>query len=390
MAQRGHEVHVLAPFHRDVRRSSVERGVRLHFFRYSPLRALNVWGYAESLRADVGLRLAAVGALPLALSATVGALAGLLARHATRGRPFDLVHAHWLVPNAVPAALIARAARLPLVISLHGSDVYIAERYAGLTPLAGLTLRGAGAVTACSNDLYTRALRLGARAGRSRVVHYGVDPQAFRPDPQAARQARQHFGIAEATPLIVGVGRLVYKKGFGYLLEAMPAILRRHPQAVLVLAGNGDLRPKLEQQARALGLGTHVRLLGNVERARMPGLLGAADVFVVPSVRDDHGNVDGLPNVLLEGMAMARPIVASRLVGIPEAIDHGTHGLLVHERDAPGLADAIGLLLDDRDYAQRLGTAARGRIEHELNWHAAAQQFEQMYQLALLQHTNKI
>jgi len=100
-------------------------------------------------------------------------------------------------------------------------------------------------------------------------------------------------------------------------------------------------------------------------------------------VRDQYGNVDGLPNVLLEGMAMARPLVASCVAGIPEAVEHGVHGLLVPERDAGALARAVGHLLDDRAYAERLGQAARERIERELNWDSVALHFEEVYRRAL-------
>jgi glycosyltransferase involved in cell wall biosynthesis len=383
LARRGHEIHVLAPFHREVRRQPIERGVRLHFFRYSPLRELNVWGYAESLRADVGLRARTLVALPLAVGAMLWSFRRLLAQARAQGRPFDLVHAHWLIPNGTPAALAAAAARLPLVVSMHGSDVYMAERYGWLTPLAGATLAAAGSLTACSGDLYTRALRLGAPPERSRVVHYGVDPEAFRADEAAGARARAELGLGPEVPLILGLGRLVYKKGFGYLIEALPGVLARHPEARLVLAGYGDLRGELERRAAALGLGERVLFPGGVNREALPGLFSAADVFVVPSVRDDHGNVDGLPNVLLEGMAMRRPLVASRVAGIPEAIEHGVHGLLVPERDPAALAQAIALLLEDRAYARRLGEAARARIERELNWENVALQFEQVYLQAL-------
>src|SRR6185312_14191575 len=121
LVRRGHTVHVVAPFHRDVQRAPVERGVHLHFFRYSPWRALNVWGYAEALRADVGLRGRALLAAPLALSAGVLALLRVtndqqpttndqspMNGFASGRSTFDVIHAHWVLPNGPPAALAAR------------------------------------------------------------------------------------------------------------------------------------------------------------------------------------------------------------------------------------------------------------------------------------------
>lgn len=379
LAQRGHTVHVLAPFHRDVRRAPVERGVHLHFFRYSPLRALNVWGYAESLQADVGLRGAVFAAAPLALAAGTAALWRL-----TR-QPFDLIHAHWVIPNGPPAALVARLRGLPLVVSMHGSDVYLAERAAPIALAAALTYRAAGGSTACSGDLRQRALRLGAPAERAEVIPYGVDASQFTPDPAAGPALRADLGLPVDTPLVLTMSRLVYKKGLTYLLEAWPQVLAAHPRAVLVIAGYGDLRDELERRAAELGVAASVRFPGQLERAQAARAINGADVYVVPSIRDQRGNVDGLPNALLEGMAAARPIVASRVAGIPDVIDDGVHGLLTAERDPHAIAAAVSRLLADRALAERLGAAARRRVTEELTWDIAAQRFEQVYARALAQ-----
>ena len=403
LVRRGHTVHVVAPFHRDVRRAPVERGVHLHFFRYSPIERLNVWGYAESLHADISVKGRTLLAAPLAVAASVRALLRVTsAKHRTQSAEqdqqhsvlvsspraalhstFDLIHAHWVLPNAVPAALVARLRGLPLVISLHGSDIFLAEQAAPLSFTAGAAMRSAAMITACSGDLRKRAVRLGAVPQNVEVIPYGVDPHAFRPDSGAATQVRAELGLPADAPLILTVSRLVYKKGLTYLLEALPAILAQHPCAVLVMAGYGDLRDELEQRADELGVAAHVHFPGQLERERTARFISAADVYVVPSVRDQRGNVDGLPNALLEGMGEARPIVASCVAGIPEVITNGEHGLLVPERDPAALAAAVSRLLSDRALAQRLGAAARHRITTELTWDQTAARFEAVYQRAV-------
>lgn len=413
LAQRLHEVHVVAPYHPELRRASVERGVNLHFYRYSPSAALNVWGYAASLHADVGLRWRALAAAPLALGASALALLRLTAddrqttaddRPSNNGRgssaassavgrrsslrpaparPFDVVHAHWVLPNGPPAALAAGLRGLPLVISLHGSDVFLAERNPAFALMAAAALRAAAAVTACSSELADRALRLGAPADRLTVIPYGVDPGAFHPDSGAGAAVRAELGLLPDTPLIVSIGRLVYKKGLTYLLDAFPSVLALHPRAVLVIAGYGDLRDALVRQARELGVDRHVRFPGQLARERAARYIAAADVFVVPSIRDQKGNIDGLPNTLLEGMAAARPVVASRVAGIPDVIADGCHGLLVPERDSSAIAAGTARLLADRALAERLGAAARERIVRDLTWEMTSARFEQVYRRAL-------
>lgn len=374
LVRRGHTVHVVAPFHRDVQREPIERGVHLHFFRYSPTDSLNVWGYAESLKADVGLRGRVLAAAPLALSATLFALLRTTC---------DLLHAHWVLPNAVPAAIVAQKRRLPLVVSLHGSDVYMAERALPLTLAAASVFRCAAGVTACSSDLRERALRLGARIDSTQVIPYGVDIQSFRPDPLAGSLVRDELGLPPDTPLILAIGRLVYKKGFTYLLEAFAQVCQHHPQAVLVIVGYGDLREELERRAYELGIDGGVRFTGQLEREQASRYISAANIYVVPSIRDQGGNVDGLPNTLLEGMAAGRPIIASRIAGIPDVIVDGKQGLLVPERDATALASGIRRLLDDPMFAQRLGQAARQRVLEELTWDQTAARVEQVYERAM-------
>jgi glycosyltransferase involved in cell wall biosynthesis len=381
LARRGHTVHVVLPSHPDLRRSPIDHGVHLHPFRYAPHPALSVWGYAGALNADVGLKGAALAAAPFALAAS---LWGLL-RRAPRA---DIIHAHWVLPNGLPALAAARIRRLPLVVSLHGSDVYMAEKPA-FTGAARAIFHAAGAISACSGDLRDRAIRLGADPARTETVPYGVDPGAFRPDPDAALGVRRELELAPDAPLVVSVSRLVYKKGLTFLLDAMPELLRRHPGATLVLGGYGDLRDDLERRAQALGVQARVRFPGQLSRDRAAAYIGAADVHVVPSIRDQGGNLDGLPNVLLEGMSAARPIVASAIAGIPDVITSGVHGLLVPEQSAPALAEAIAALLDDRGLARRLGDAARRRVIDELTWDAATARFERLYERALAQRDRR-
>ncbi|PDW01688.1 glycosyltransferase family 4 protein [Candidatus Viridilinea mediisalina] len=372
VAARGHAVTLLLPYHPELQRATVERAVRLRVYRYAPHRALNVWGYAQSLFSDTQVKFRTLVAAPFALGAATQALMAELEQARRAGHAYDLVHAHWVLPNGPPAALPAALFGLPLVVSLHGSDIYLAERHWALALVAALTLRAADAVTACSGDLRARALALGARPATSHVIPYGVDVGQFRPDPHARAAVRNELGLPAAAPVVLGLGRLVAKKGFGVLLEAWPTVLRTCPDATLVLVGYGDLRASLEAQAAALGISGRVRFTGQLERTRTAAYLAAADVFALPIVRD---GVDGLPNTLLEAMGAGRAIVASRVAGVPDVLDDGCHGLIVPERNPERLATALVRLLTDHDLATRLGHAARVRVEQELTWQQTARRY---------------
>jgi glycosyltransferase involved in cell wall biosynthesis len=372
VAARGHEVHVVAPWHPLVTRAPEEQGVRFHFYRYAPLRSLNVFGYAAAMRADVRLRGAAYLAAPLALVAGWRA-----ARAVVRRSGATVMHGHWVIPGGVTAAL-ARPS-LPLVVSLHGSDVYVAETLAPARAAARRVFARAGFVTACSDDLARRAVALGADPSRLEVVPYGVDTARFRPDPDARAAVRRELGVAGEETLAVAAGRLVKKKGFEYLIDAIADT----PGIRLALAGDGTLAGELRERADARGVAGRVMWLGNRSQDEVARLLMAGDVAVVPSVRDDSGNVDGLPNVVLEALASGTPLVATPAGGIGAVVAHGRTGLLVPERDAGALAAALERLREDPALGRAIGAAARRVMEERFGWAGVAGRLEHAYDRAL-------
>ena len=375
VAARGHEVHIVAPWHPRVTRGKVEDGVFFHFFKYAPIAGLNVFGYAAGLRADEKLKGAAWMAAPLAM--TAGWFKALRVAQKKRA---TVMHGHWVVPGGVIAAA-ARPA-LPLVVSLHGSDVFVAER----TGVARVAARGvfdrAGFVTACSDDLARRAVALGAAADRLEVVPYGVDVTRFKPAPGAREAARARLGIPPSAPLLFAAGRLVRKKGFEYLIDAVPMIDSAEP-AHLAIAGAGDLAEELRARAVTRGVADRVHFLGDLAQDAVAGWFAAADAAVAPSVRDDSGNVDGLPNTVLEALASGTPLVSTPAGGIASVVENGRTGVIVAERDPAALADAIAALLRDPIRRAVLGRDGRALVEERFGWDAAAARFVTAYDRAL-------
>lgn len=372
VAARGHEVHLVAPWHPAIRRPREDDGVVFHFFHYVPVASWNVFGYAEGMRADTRLRRATWAVAPLALTA-----GWFKAWRVANKRRATVVHGHWVVPGGTMAALAAGSR--PCVISLHGSDVHVAEQSAWAQRAARLTFRRAAWITACSADLAQRALALGADVARLEVLPYGIDTARFAPDAADRAVVRRELGLGDA-PFVFAAGRLVRKKGFEYLIDAVARLLPNRPALRLAIAGDGDLGAELA--ARAATVAPAVVLLGNRPQDEVGRLAAAADVVAVPSVHDEAGNVDGLPNVALEALATATPVVATTAGGLPQVIEDGVTGRLVPERDAGALAAAIGELLADRERARALGAAARARMRREFGWARVAERLEAIYDRA--------
>ncbi|HEX6464211.1 MAG TPA: glycosyltransferase family 4 protein, partial [Vicinamibacterales bacterium] len=203
----------------------------------------------------------------------------------------------------------------------------------------------------------------------------------FRPSTGPDRAAvRQRAGIPATAPLVVAAGRLVRKKGFEYLIDALPMA---GGNVQLVIAGDGDLAVELDARARSGQAADRIRFVGNLSQDAVGEWFAAADVVAVPSVRDESGNVDGLPNTLLEGLASGTPLVATAAGGIGAVVEHDRSALIVPEKDSGALAEAIRALIADVGLRTRLGREGRALVERQFGWDAAAARFEMAYDRAL-------
>lgn len=194
----------------------------------------------------------------------------------------------------------------------------------------------------------------GAAAARVRCVYNGVNLNEFSPRPPRPG-LRQAVGVSGQGPVIVSAGRFVAYKGYDYLIEAARLLKADRPDAEWVIAGDGELRGALESLCRRCGLAGQVHFLG--WRDDLPDVLSLADVFVSPAIGEHFGRV------LIEAMAMGKPVVATASGGAPEIVVNGETGVLVPPADAAALAQAVRALLADPAGRRRLGEAGRARAE---------------------------
>jgi glycosyltransferase involved in cell wall biosynthesis len=357
-----HEVMVFAPDDPEVV-ARWQADVTVKRVRFVLPRSWSRLGHAHSLSADVRMKW---HAYPLVILFSLFAVLELLREVRRHGS--DVIYAQWLIPGGFIGAVVSELTHVPLVVAVHGSDVFVAEHANILRPAVSSILGTARHIVACSGDLARRVAMLGFPEDRITVVPYGVDVDRYKPDPTARRLLRETLAIASEQRVVMSMGRLVHKKGFGYLVQAMPQVLARCPNTTFIVAGEGELRAQLQAMAQEAGVLQHVLFPGHVPWHLTPQYLAVADVLVIPSVLDDAGNIDGLPNVLLESMATACAIVATEVAGIPEVVRHGDNGLLVPQKDVSTLAAAICRLLEDSALRQRLGTQARLTTTSSHGW----------------------
>lgn len=265
------------------------------------------------------------------------------------------LHAHFASVSARVARLAAGLAGIGYSVTAHAKDIF----HADIDPIdLRRTIEDAAAVITISryNQAFLRT-RFPAAAERIHLVHNGIDLAEFRPGVDVRlRPAR-----------VAAVGRLVEKKGFGDLLDAV-ALLRDRGVAVEVdLVGTGELAGALAAQRDRLGLAGSVVLYGALNQRRVREIVSSAAVFAAPCVVGTDGNRDGLPTVLLEAMALGTPCVSTPVTGIADLIADGVNGVLVAEHAPAQLADALAALLADRDGGARLASAARIQVEAEFD-----------------------
>ena len=248
----------------------------------------------------------------------------------------------------VPAEVASHAAGFlgcPWGFSTHALD-------ARKVPPAELAERArqAACIVACNHDVAAELSALGARVT---LIPHGVDIRRFQADGPATINGRL---------MVLAVGRLVEKKGFSVLIDAVA--LADEPLSVRIV-GDGPLHEHLVAQIASAGVADRVTLSGPMTHADLPGAYQAAQVVVVPSIVNAEGDRDGLPNVVLEAMAMGRPVVGSDVGAVSAAVEHGATGILVPPGDAVALAAAFDRLSTDVALRERLGVAARHRVEHD-------------------------
>jgi phosphatidyl-myo-inositol dimannoside synthase len=263
-------------------------------------------------------------------------------------------------------ALAPRLRAAPYAIVVHGAEVTVPGRLPASRQLGGRVLRGAAAVVAAGEYPAREATRAARRSLLGVVVPPGVDTARFVPlDAGERAKARVGFGLDPDVPLVVGVSRLVPRKGFDELIDAVDGL----PGVHLAIGGAGRDRSRLAARAARPGLADRVHFLGRVPDTELPALFGCADVFAMPC-RDRWGGLEaeGFGIVFLEAAAAGVPAVAGRSGGSHEAVVDGVTGVVVEGRTVAHLRDALARLLGDHDLRNAMGKAARDRAVREFSY----------------------
>jgi glycosyltransferase involved in cell wall biosynthesis len=274
-------------------------------------------------------------------------LSSWFARRA-RARGVRHIHAHWASIPSSAGLFTARLAGLPFSLTAHAYDIFIDRT------LLREKMRAARSLVTCTeyNGRFLRE-RYPDQADKVKVVYHGVDLDVFGQPRDPALEK----------PILLSVGRLCDTKGFPDLWDACRILRERGLEFRLRVVGDGYMRRELEERARRLGIADIVEITGLLPREQVIQAYREARLFVLPCVVTERGDRDGLPNVIVEAMAMGLPVVGTDVSGLPEAIEDGVTGRLVPPRSPEKLADAVEALWTNAPLRARMGREGREKAE---------------------------
>ena len=369
----GVEIQVLAPSYKGLKSHDID-GTRVNRFRYAPASweiLTHEEGAPSKMASRPWLQLLAI---PYIINGFFKCL-----KICRKWRP-DIIHAHWPFPHAYIALGAAKLFRIPLVLNFHGAELLLIRKKKWVKPLLKFAIGQAQAVFA--NSSFTAGKIKAIRNVDVEWSPYGTTLDGDGGHPRNAPEAHPVDGKFK----VLFVGRHIERKGICYLIEAAKYLSADKFEIRIV--GEGDLTEELKAQAAQLDGSVilseahqggaegsspehrpaRIVFTGKLVAPELAREYREANVFVLPAIVDHKGDTEGLGVVLIEAMELGLPIVASDVGGIPDVVVNNESGILVPEKDAVALADAIKRIESDPQYTARLLEGARNRIAEHFTW----------------------
>jgi glycosyltransferase involved in cell wall biosynthesis len=293
----------------------------------------------------------------------------LILNEQSTGKKLDHLHAHFAHDPTLIAFLVHEITRLPFSFTAHARDLY-------QVPEDTLTdrIRAARAViTCCGANLEYLNQIASSHTSKYSLVYHGVNLKDFQPAPNPA------IASAEDVPVILSVGRLVEKKGFKDLLQALLIVKEKGESFRCTIYGNGPLGEQLKKWIEEHDMSGEVMLMGDRTQKELISIFQNATLFVLTPVQTEDGDRDGIPNVLVEAMAVGLPVVTTAVAGIPELVDNNQNGFLYESHDVESISLGIIELLRDVEKRRHFGEAASKKVNAQFDIAVAANRLKALF-----------
>jgi len=377
-ARNGVDVTVFVPYaiHFN-RKPEVDDGVKIVSYQYVPFRSLHTIGYGHSMKSDLIIDVQDMLLMPFLLFIGMIRFTALLRRE-----KFDMIQAHWAVPNTL-IAVFGRAlalSRAKIFTSFPGSDVTVITRLGWVGKLFAKIIARSDYLSCNSSDLKEDLVKAGLDKDKIDFVIYGVDDQKIFFSENDRMALRRSWQVSEDDSVLLLIGRFVPKKGFSTAFRSLKYIIERRKNVKLVVVGDGPLKSEYLAILAKDRTESYVKFIGEIPTHELRNYYSACDIFLMPSRRLPS---DGLNVVVPEAMACGRPIVASRVGGNDIVVFNGVNGYLHDENDPKQLADFVLKLVEDPELKHEMGNNSIKLVRDRFTWNAIVKYYLERYRDSL-------
>ncbi|MEM2351113.1 MAG: glycosyltransferase family 4 protein, partial [Thermoproteota archaeon] len=295
----------------------------------------------------------------------------------------DLIHSHFAHYEGLVGLLVKKRTRRPLVVTVHGHDILIepSVRYGArlskrINIIVKRVLNEADAIIAASTATFIEACKIVHSADKVHLIPNGVDTNKFRPDIDSSHLKRV-LNIRDETTVVFTLRSHEPQYGIEYLIKAIPLVLKGERDILFIIGGDGSLRQYHEELVQKLGVKEKVIFTGRISRNEVPYYYAMSDIVVVPSLQEAFGLV------ISEAMSSGKPVIGSKVGGIPDQIIHGYNGFLVQPRNPEEIAEKIVWLIENPEKAKQMGRNGRILAEEKFNIDRRIDRIIQLYKEVL-------
>jgi len=362
----GIEIITLAPHHKGAACLEVMDGIKIYRFPYFYPRRFQKLFYDGGVLPNLKHSFLAWLQVPSAILSELR-----FALWIVKKEKIDVIHSHWIIPSGLVGAICSKYRRTGHLLTVHAADVLTLEKLPFKTRMAAYILNHSDSITAVSSYIGERLLKLVPdnvlpdMRGKTSIVPMGVHTQPFQRN-FAAQELKAKY-VVDAKFVLLSMGRLVEKKGFKYLIEALPAILAENKDIKLLICGKGPLQGGLENLAKKLNVQDHIIFVGYVGGEKKLDYFAMSDIVIVPSIVASSGDTEGMPVVVLEALAAGKPCIVTDVGGIPDVIKNNENGFVIRQKNPNDIAATVLRLMNNADLRTQVSKNALA-ISRNYDW----------------------
>lgn len=362
----GFKIFVLAPHHNGAEKFEIMDGMRIYRFPYFWPEKYQKLAYEGGILPNIKRSNLSKIQVPFLFLSELYYTFKLIKKER-----IDVIHTHWIIPNGLIGAFCKKFFGIRHILTIHAAGLFALEQLPFKKNIANFIVNNSDEITVVSSYIKERLINVVSPALRGilndklKIIPMGVHVELYQKETdvdylKSKNNIRSKFSL-------LFIGRLAEKKGVKFLIKAMARISLTNKDVTLIICGDGPLRKELQQQVSDLKLRDFVRFTGYITDNEKLDYLKLSDILIVPSIVTEFGDTEGLPVVILEGLAAGKPIIASDVSGIKDVITDGVNGFLIEPNNPDQIAKKVLELLKNTESMMKISKSALNTVD-EYDW----------------------